>query len=134
MENFNENGSLTTQKQRHGCVTAWLILMIILNSLTTISYLFASEFIAGVNYTSKTMVLLLGVLGVANVIFAVMLLKWKKLGFWGFVVSSIVVFIINLSIGIGIGQSLLGLLGVAILYGVLQIKNKGSVKTWGILK
>jgi hypothetical protein len=46
---------------------------------------------------------------------------------WCFLVSSIIVLILNLSSGVGIGQSLLGLLGVVILYAVLQIggENKG---------
>ena len=128
MENLNEN--VTVPKQRHGCVTAWLVIMIALNSLLAIIYLFASDFITNnLPNVSKTMIVLLGVFCAANVIFAVMLLKWKKFGFWGFVVSSVVVLIINLSIGMGIGQSVGGLVGVAILYGILQIK-KDNVTVW----
>ena len=130
MESLNESGSVTAQKQRHGCVTAWLVIMIILNSLTAITYLFASDFITNnLQNASKTMIVLLGVFSVANVIFAVMLLQWKKIGFWGVIVSSIIVLIINLSIGIGIGQSVMGLVGVAVLYGILQIK-KDNVTAW----
>ncbi len=29
---------MATQKQRHGCLTTWLILMIIANSMTTLMY------------------------------------------------------------------------------------------------
>jgi hypothetical protein len=54
-------------------------------------------------------------------------LNGKKWGFWGFIASSIVALFVNLSIGMGIGQSLLGLVGIALLYGVLHIgkENKG---------
>jgi hypothetical protein len=45
----------------------------------------------------------------------------------GFLATSIVALFVNFALGIGIGQSLLGLLGVALLYAVLQIgkENKG---------
>jgi hypothetical protein len=37
--------------------------------------------------------------------------------------------IINLNIGIGIGQSLGGLIGIAVLFGILQI-TKDGVSGW----
>jgi hypothetical protein len=111
-------------KKRHGCVTAWLILMIVVNSATALFYLLAGEFISKNSPVeiSSTMILLLGILGFANVFFAVLLLKWRKTGFWGFVATSIIALFINLGLGLGIGQSLSGLIGIAVLYGVLQIK------------
>jgi len=129
MENINENVDVT--KQRHGCVTAWLILMIIANSLTAILYLFASEMITKnlPGDVSTPMIILLGIIGIGNVIFSVLLFQWKKFGFWGFIVTSIGALIINLTIGLGIGQSLFGLVGIAVLYGVLQIK-KDNVTAW----
>ena len=129
MENLNENSN--NQKQRHGCVTAWLILMIIANSLTAILYLFAGDMVAQ-NFPggiSNSMLILLALLGIGNVVFSILLFKWMKIGFWGFLVNSIGVLIVNLSIGLGIGQSLFGLVGIAILYGVLQIK-KDNVPAW----
>ena len=117
------------QKQRHGCVTAWLVLIIVVNSLITITYLFASDLITNNrSNVSTTMIVLLGILGVANIIFAVMLLQWQKFGFWGFIASSIVVMI-----GIEVGQSVLGLVGVAVLYIILHIK-KDNVTAWDNLE
>ena len=129
METSNEMTS--NPKQRHGCVTAWLIFMIIANSLTAVLYLFAGNTIVQnmSGNISNTMLIVLAILGIANVVFSVMLLNWKKIGFWGFVITSIVVLIINLSIGLGIAQSVLGLLGIVILYAVLQIK-RDDVKAW----
>lgn len=123
------------EKQRHGCVTAWLIMMIILNSITAVIYLFASELITQrlPGAVSQTMVILLGVIGISNVVFAVMLLQWKRMAFWGFAATSVVTLMINVSNGISIGQSLLGLAGVAILYGVLQIKQN-NVSAWDHLE
>ena len=129
METIDENSNAS--KQRHGCVTAWLVLMIIANSLTAILYLFASDIITKnlPGNVSTAMIILLGVIGIGNVIFSVLLFQWKKIGFWGFTITSVGALIINLSIGLGIGQSLFGLVGIAILYGVLQIK-KENVTTW----
>jgi hypothetical protein len=129
METLDRNPNTT--KQRHGCATAWLVLMIIANSLTAILSLFASDMVTKnlPGNVSTSMIILLGVIGIGNIIFSVLLFQWKKIGFWGFIITSIGALIINLSIGLSIGQSLFGLVGIAILYGVLQIK-KENVTTW----
>ena len=127
MENLNDNNS----KQRHGCVTAWLTLMIIANSITAITCLFAEDLILqSLPITiSKSTLIVLALIGVANVIFAILLFKWSKIGFWGFLLSTLGSLIINLNIGLDVGQSMLGLAGFALLYGVLQIK-KDNVSAW----
>lgn len=118
-------------KQRHGCVTAWLIFMIIANAAFAAIYLFAGDMVAenipgGI---SNLMLFLLGLLAAANVVFAVLLLKWKRIGFYGFLATSVITIAVNLSIGLGVGQSIAGIIGVIILYGILQIK-KDSVTAW----
>lgn len=112
-------------KQRHGCVTAWLILMIIANSISAIAYLFMGDALSEAlpEPIPTPMMYALAIIGIANLIFAIMLLQWKKWAFWAFVGSGLITLGINLSIGIGIGQSLLGLVGVGILYAILQIKK-----------
>jgi len=129
MKNQIENQNV--QKQRHGCVTTWLILIIIANSILSALYLFGSEDItdALAENIPEAMIVLLGILGAANAIFAVMLLKWKKLGFWGIAGLSIIGVIINLSLGLGLGNSLLGLVSLSILYGILQMKQ-GNATAW----
>ena len=121
----------TNNKQRHGCITAWLILMIIANSVTALMYLFAGDMVAQnlPGEIPQHMMILLAIMGIINVICSVLLFKWMKLGFWGFIASSLIAVAINLSIGLGIGQSLFGLIGVVILYGVFQIK-KDNVTAW----
>lgn len=112
-------------KQRHGCVTAWLILMIIANSISAMAYLFMSETLSEnlPDPIPDSMKYALILVGIANLILAIMLLQWKKWAFWGFAATGIITLFINLSIGLGIGQSLVGLLGVVILYAILQIKK-----------
>ena len=75
------------------------------------------------------MMILLAVLAALNVVFAVLLLTWKKIGFWGFILTSLAAVAINLSLGLGIAQSLIGLLGIVILWAVLQIKQN-DVSAW----
>lgn len=118
-------------KQRHGCVTAWLILMIITNSITSISYIFMGDAIKqNLNgQISQTTLLILSILGIANLIFAIMLFQWKKWAFYAFAVTSLITLVLNLSNGLGFGPSLFGLSGVVILYAILQIKQDG-VTAW----
>jgi hypothetical protein len=133
MENTNNilNENPNPVKQRHGCVTAWLVLIIVLNSVVAFLYLLRGSWIAehlpgGI---STGMITLLGLLCILNIVFAVMLFQWKKWGFWGVIVTDVIAFIINLSIGLSIVQSALGLLGIGVLYAILQIKQ-GSKSAW----
>lgn len=118
-------------KKRHGCLTAYLILMLIANFLVVLIYSF---FLLASNAMQQSMpdipgwvVSILCLFAIFNILCAIALFKWKRWGFWGFCASAVIIFIINLSIGVGIFQSVMGLLGVAILFGVLQIgkENKG---------
>ena len=122
-------------KQRHGCATAWLIVMIIGNSLTATIYLFASELITenSVVPISDDMTLFMGMVGILNLLFAVMLLQWKKWAFWGIAATTALTFATNLSLGLGVSSSILGFLGIIALYGILQIKKDG-LSTWDNLE
>jgi len=126
MDNFENNFPI--QKERHGCVTAWLIFMIVANSVVALIYLLAmlnSE----ESPIPGSILFILAILSIANVIFAILLFKWKKFGFIGFVVTAIIVFIINMYIGLGLTQSIMGLLGIGVLYAILQIE-KNNVSAW----
>jgi uncharacterized membrane protein YsdA (DUF1294 family) len=118
------------EKQRHGCVTAWLILMIVINSLTSVIYLFFGDRVREeAPEVSESLLMLLAFLTLSNVFFAAMLLRWKKLGFWGFAITSAAAFILNLMMGMDILRSVLGISGLLILYAILQIK-KNDTSTW----
>jgi hypothetical protein len=110
------------QKHRHGCLTAYLVFVIIANAGATLFYMIGSGSArSNVASAPPWAFPVLIVLGVSNLIFAIALLRWEKWGFWGFVASSVGAFLVNTSIGIGTAAALLGLLGVAVLYGVLHI-------------
>ncbi|MCJ7694427.1 MAG: hypothetical protein MUO40_03290 [Anaerolineaceae bacterium] len=111
-------------KVRHGCLTAWLILMLIANPITILLYLFGGDTYAHLpGWFVPTMILF----SLINVGAAILLFKWKKLGFWFFCGSALFVFIINLTVGMTWYLSFGGLVGVLLLFGILNIgkENKG---------
>jgi hypothetical protein len=108
-----------------GCATALLGFIIMANSASAIMDLLANDIIQERIRDIPPLMILLGVVGVANVIFAILLFNWKKVGLWGFTLTSIVMLIIILHAGLKPLQSILGF-GFAILYGVLQIKQKSA--------
>ena len=119
---------MNTTKQRHGCLTAYLIylLLSLIGSLLTYSLagnLVMSQFPDSPSWSIP--VLITG--SVIMLCLVVGLFLWKKWAFWGFVVMAIVFFGINMMVGLSVWQALLGLVGAPLLYGVLQIgkENKG---------
>lgn len=72
--------------------------------------------------------MVLAVLAAANALFAFALLRWKKWGFFGITASALVALVVNLVIGINPGLAFSGLVGVALLYALLQIG--GERKAW----
>ncbi len=123
------------KKSRHGFVTAWLILIIALNILTFFLYAFAGDLIAAQipGGVTTSLLILLTLLSMGNIANAVMLLRWKKTGFWGFAFTGSAAFVINLIIGLGLAQSLAGFSGILFLYAVLQIK-KDDASAWSNLE
>lgn len=136
MENHNQtvtpgvvdNMPTATTKQRHGCLTAWLIFMIVSNSIFSLVYLFGSAYIRKSYPNAPEWAM--GVLTLScifNLVCSIALYKWKKWGFWGFVVTTAIGLWMNSMFGMTIVQKILGLSGVFLLYGVLRIgkENKG---------
>jgi hypothetical protein len=135
IEKNNSMKDLHQSKQRHGCVTAWLILLIIANSFSGLANLLLTQLIVDNSPipVDASTIQILGIIGLFNIVFSVFLLLWKKWAFWGFLLTSIGTFAINVSSGASVLQSVLGLLGIVILFGVLQIKQEG-VSAWSNLE
>lgn len=113
-------------KDRHGCLTAYLVYMVLANSLYTLYFLTEANFPQG---TPGWAVPVLVVTGLVNVVCAIALFRWKKWGFWGFCISSAYSLLVNLNLGIGSAQSLIGLIGILVLYAVLHIGGESN-KAW----
>ena len=118
------------QRKRHGCLTAWLVLIIVCNSgALVMAYLPRGNEAFRQIFGWAFPVLI--VLWLFTLVCAIALFQWKKWGFWGFCVSMVGGFVVELSAGgggVGLITSLVGLIGcVALFYGVLHIgkENKG---------
>lgn len=115
------SSQLPPLKQRHGCLTAYLVFMMIANSVTVL-VCFDKEGIRRSFPNLPDWAIPVSIaLGYVNLVCAVDLFRWKKWGFWGFTCSAAVSFVVNLSLGVNAVGAIDGLLGVAVLYGVLQI-------------
>jgi len=102
-------------KQRHGCLTAFLIYAIISNSVAVLFYLLAKEPLKQLfPNTSVWLFVIMALMATINLICIVALFKWKKWGFWGCCATTPVVLIVNLSMGPGTRASrvITGLLGL----------------------
>ncbi|NLA25551.1 MAG: hypothetical protein GX879_11355, partial [Bacteroidales bacterium] len=73
------------------------------------------------------------IMSIAIVVFAFMLLKWKKIGFWGIVGATVLNVILNSIYFFSVNSLLTSLISIIVLYAVLQIK-KNNVKAWEHLK
>ncbi len=126
-------------KERGALLTAWLIWVIVTNLFFGVYYLLFNNVIMG-DYVYKSglsnapsgFFYAFGVIGLANVIFAAFLFKWKKWAFFALCGTAGVVFIMNMAIALNylsgiqstsaIAGSFLGLLGPVILYLLLRSK------------
>jgi hypothetical protein len=130
---MTEEQPVTEPKQRHGCLTVWLIFMIFGNSLTALIYSLGvieeayREVLQEIPNAPVWLFLSMGVVPLFNIGCVIALFRWKKYGFWGICASMFVASILNLTAGFGGGSFLVGLIPIVVLYGVLQIgqKNKG---------
>ena len=122
-------------KQRHGCLTAWLIYLIIAYSIISITYFFKTDEVSEIlpYKTSKNILLIYASLGILSIVFCIMLFKWVKLGFWGIVITNLIGFITRILNGQGIFLAVIGLIGVIGLYALLQLK-KENVSGWNNLE
>lgn len=118
MEETIEKEEVTKGKSRHWFLTTWLILMIVGNIGGTLTYILMPQ---AYSYLPGWIIPVNIAVSLINLGSIIALFLWKKWGFWLLCGTCISVFILNLSIGVGIGSSILGLLGVPILFGVLQI-------------
>ncbi len=110
-----------TEKKRGILLTGWLILMLLANSFSALSYFLGGSFFATVLTIPLWSLYTFGLLALFNVGFTIFLFKWKKWAFFAFCGNAVIAFVINLSIGAGF-VSISGFLGILILYLILRPK------------
>ena len=114
-------------KQRHGCLTAWLVVVVIANGCTLLLYMLAADPLGqDLPLVPRWVLPLLTVLCVVRITCTVAVFLWRRWGFFGFVAVVVVEFSINLVTVQDIVSAVLGLVGLATLYGVLHIGGDRS--------
>lgn len=144
-------------KKRHGFVTFWLWLMILANVGGAISQIMTAQYAIWqyatdenaqtffyvkhgiVDYYSYALYFMI-LLSLVNMAGAIVLLNWRKLGYWLFVGSAAVCMALMISFGLlggftyAVIVSLVGaIFGPVVLWAILQIK-KNSISCWKLLE
>ena len=106
-------------RHRGGGFTAALVIFTAISAIATIANLAGADSIArnlpGAPSWAKTGIYAMGVLGIAGVAGLIGIWQWKKWGLFLYLGTGAVVFFLNLALNVGIGSSLLGLVGLAII-------------------
>lgn len=117
-------------KERHGCVSAWLWMVIVVNLCFCVYYFMTmldSESSQSLGYgflSSLSVFLILG---------AILLMRWSKCGFYLMVGTSLLILIVNhFLLEIEVGYSIPGILGILFWWVILQIRKNG-VSAWKLM-
>ena len=106
-----------TEKKRGAWLTIWLVFMLIANLFTALTYLVLNRTLSSVYPNVAPYIwYLYGSVTLANFVFVIFLFMWKKWPFFALCGTSIIAFIMNLAIGLGIFSAIFGLIGPIILY------------------
>ncbi|MDR1525907.1 MAG: hypothetical protein LBS79_11740 [Tannerella sp.] len=118
-----------TLKQRNGCLTAWIFIIMLVNAGIGILILALQDNL-DLSESDVTVQVLISLL---IVICGILLLKWKRIGFYLMLTAYLAGIIYSLSTGGGM-QSFSGILGIIILWGLLNKKADGGVSAWNQMK
>lgn len=107
--------------QRGGCLSAFLIMVMVVNPMVSIVYFLAGDWVAKSNPGMPGWAIpLLALFGLFNAACAVAIWRWKRWGVYGFVASAVVALTVNLASGIPPTGAMSGLVGVIILIALVR--------------
>lgn len=119
-------------KQRNGCITAWLWVVILINMAMAIFYAvsmfeaYSTEMALGFGICS--------IFGVANVLGAILLMRWNKIGFYLFLFSSLICAVVNVCVlKMPPSVAVSSLFAIIIWWAILQAKKDGK-SAWSQLE
>jgi hypothetical protein len=110
------------QVQRGGCLTAFLVLMMIVNPLTSLVYFAGADFIKkGMPQAPDWAAPVMGVIALVNLgnAIAVWKFRFRRIGVYGFFAVAATSFVLNLIIGVNPAQAIFGAIAGPIILGVL---------------
>lgn len=119
---------MNSLKQRHGCVTFWIWLVILMNLGYAVFYgismfdAYSSDMSLGFG--------LLAIMGILNVLGAILLMRWNKLGFYLFLINSLLAVFINIGLlSMQPVTVISSLFAILVWWGILQIRKNG-ISAW----
>ena len=118
---------------RHGCLTAWLAVSLALHGFGVLLNCFAYPLIHRALPGFTPLVAgLLAAAGLGSVVCVAALFRWKRWGFYGLIVITLLSFVVNVAAGVSPARALAGLLGIGVLYWVLNMGGRESA--WQFLE
>jgi hypothetical protein len=119
---------ITDDWKRSKWLSGWLWFMLISNLVNVPSTYFMADMIMAQSPKLNLALIYTLIFGSAlSIAFIAMLIRYKKLGFWGIVAVAVLAFVINIY-ALGIKSALLGLLGLVIL--ALLLFKGGENSAW----
>jgi len=114
-------------KHRHILLTFLLMLIVSVNATVYYLHLSGDLNFAELNELPIWAFYYIANLPLLNIICAVALLLWKKWGFWGFVITTILEVLIYILLGLGIEKALPAIISLFVIYTFLNIgKDKNA--------
>jgi hypothetical protein len=102
--------------KNEGCLSGYHIATVFINFLTNFLYLFGSlALISEIPGLPVVVLYLIGALSLAVIGFSVMIWQWKKMGVYGLFVSTLIILILNIYLGVAMPILLTGGLVLAAL-------------------
>ena len=124
MQRSTEIPATDRRKKRHGCLTAWLVL-IIASSMVAITLYLAGDAVSltprdAPQWAAPVLIALL----ILQIICVIALFKWKKWGVWGYCAVNATGLIVDVLLDLNmVWPTVTVLVSIASLYGVLHIGN-----------
>lgn len=123
---------MNESKKRHGCVSAWLWMAIISN-LFYVIYNVVSIFDADTSFKSFGFGLL-SIFATLNILGTILLMRWNKLGFIIFLVSSILATIVNLVVLDLEPYTMVScIFAILFWFAILQFRKNGT-SAWSLME
>ncbi len=126
----------SSSKKRHGCLTFYLIFMIIINLYLVVAYsgllivaLFIDQNITTVPDVAIWLYPIQLIMAILSLVFTIAIFLWKKWGFYGIAVLSGMSLVISVALEFAVvWTSATVLISFALLYGALQVGQDN--KAW----
>jgi len=111
---------MTDERNRGGCLTAWLVLMILGATFASISNFFLSDTLGGLStgyrHGDEWVLIAWGVLALIQLVAAVALMLWQKWGFYAVVATAVASLGIQIYLGFPIYLYIYTFVGPLILF------------------